>query len=214
MGIRIHTSIGWGMTAKDFEQHCLIKGDDVYEDIDDILSSHKQMTIPESFYDDKDIGHPLIENILVKNFLMNGQTNLYRDCSDLFRPIHTFEPEEGINYIMVYPNGIVAEDWQRYDDSIDYAMNVWMNDRIDPNDRAENFMQDDFRWAGRTFYPWLNQWMDAEGKKVDVLFGKQANDLGLLPCVPVEIRYLLTKTGIMKYEDTLRFRPLVAKWWS
>nr|WP_250808555.1 hypothetical protein [Neorhizobium tomejilense] len=218
MSSAFHTTIGWGMpwfefealTTLDCEAHdtrnSLEKAfngspPDVFE-IDDSEYEAAFNRAPRAVYLTT---NPLHCNILVHN----GDKFILGEPSELFQVINASEDGSG-DHVVFYPDCYHARLWQRVDDDIDLALHYYGGSRDAEIDNGAHV-----KYVGFGHGAWKTSLMTEEGRPHEWLpFHELRKRLDIVPRVPLEMRWFLSRLGILDDNGINKLRPLVARWIS
>ena len=214
MGIRIHKAMGWCITPKMLAENTnLISGDamcDVEDAMYDVLNATTFLEFPKNPYPDYK-GTVLEKNLLARTLPDHeGNQKIYKNANGLYQSVYTFGEPEGTKLHMFFNSGLFARDLYRYDNSLDYTEATVNLDGSFKDDPCEDVIIP----LKTNPYPWSNNIMTLDGEQVPWEFGILDIRDDLVPAPPVELRWWLTHTGILKEDGWKFLRPYFAKWWS
>lgn len=205
MGIRIHTSLGWGMPIKKFEKYSLVPDEDE-ETIHGILTECKELLIPKGLHEKRVIfsGH----NLLSKEFNYPGTPSPKdaKNASNLIR----FAGSDDAEHVIFYPSMYFLETWFRFDDAIDYAFAT----------NITKEMKNTWKYLKHGHYPFNIDRMNLKGEHQDrdnyeiLRFTDKKKAAKIVPEVPFELRWWVKELKILDDEGVNQLRPIMASWWS
>ena len=218
MGIRIHRSMGYGMPWALFEELNTLPHDDdgAAESIHSVFSklTDADLTIDDESYK-RCFYTANVPPILEKRLLAEKFTNGGREETTLGRPHQLFDiamsPDE-IEHILFFPNLNYAGQWYRNDDGLDYAFEQY---RDGDGSRGSSCEPRDFvKYLGYGPYPFTNYLMLEDGSPVPWdYYWEVERHPEWLPAVPSEIRWYLTRHGVLDNAGVNKLRPLIAQYW-
>lgn len=211
MSTRIHRAIGWGL---DWETFLRLAQFAVPEDqIDDEMEGRFTeagdvgLTVPEDYVQALfDGSPPLPVPILERRLLSLGLTAVSPHAPgpahQLYATVNEGDTPLGI---LFFPDLTWRARWHRRDDDIDYAFERWRTDEPDLGARSV------LTPTALGHHPWTHDLMDTAGNAVP---WSRHGEPDAIPAVPHQIRWYLTKLGILDAEGVLALRPMIAQWWS
>lgn len=227
MSYRIHRAIGWGMPWEKFETLCQLPSHEygVDEALDEYFGklTDIDLTVPDDlyeslFYASGPVRAPIIleKRLLTKNF-----SNSVRDLANVGRAADLYclvsTPYKTTDVIF-FPNLNYRRKWYRYDNDVDYAFEQWSRECEGRplGERGSQGAPRDFTiYTGYGHYPWTNNLMLPDGAPTSWdHFSSVERHPEWLPAVPSEIRWYLSKLGILTNKGVNDLRPVIAQWWS
>lgn len=210
MGIRIHKMIGWGMPAAQFEENVgfEVQDDDFSESLWDKLASIKELVMPDRVVsrvlEDWE-GYVVEPNLFATTFGDKPCTEFLRDASELYQGVGEYD--EPVDVHLFLPAGI-RQDLYRWDNTLDYieATHDLTTGKMNDHPCEYHLIE-----LAQNPYPWSNDFMDEEGRQVQVDWKPKP---GLVPRPPAELRWWLTETGVLRADAWKLLRPYYARWWA
>lgn len=226
MSYRINRAMGWGMPWPMFEKLCLLPTHkhDAYEALSARFAdvTGDDLTVPNEvhttlFHANGPVRAPIIfEKQLLALEYTDGDRKTVKlgPATDLYEIVHNTDK---LTDIVFFPNLAIKKRWCRFDDDMDYAFEQWSIKQRGKKlgDRGAQSGPRDFTiYTGYGHYPWANNLMLADGTPVAWdHFTTVEEHPEWLPAVPSEIRWYLTKLGVLFNEGVNELRPVIAQWW-
>jgi hypothetical protein len=114
-------------------------------------------------------------------------------------------------HIAFYPDCYHAGLWQRSDDELDLALHYWWEKNGSRSGETDNSTHVHYVRYGHG--PWRTALMTTDGRPFDWVPPHELDDRpDVVPRVPLEIRWYLSKLGILDDAGINRLRPLTARW--
>ncbi|MCZ7862724.1 hypothetical protein O9X98_15220 [Agrobacterium salinitolerans] len=222
MSAAFRTTIGWGMpwlefenlTTMDCEAHATLEEMHLaFQTADPSI-----FAIDDEVYDRALYGTETpraiycTHNSLHSNPLIHeGDTFILGRPDELYEVIYLSEEDEGKNHVVFYPDCYHARRWKRHDDEIDLALlHYWEkgNTRDYVPDGSARIQYVEFGHG-----VWKTALMTEDGKPAEWMwYGELRKRKDLVPRVPLEMRWYLTRLGILDDAGVNKLRPLTAKW--
>lgn len=214
MSTSLHKGMGYGMPWKDFVAVCpLDLTDDGLYDAFDAMNVDN-MTVPDDIRKAtySGVGPAILETSL----LSVAFTDFGRRPSEIASGTTLFttvDPIDEPSDIIFFPNANYAAKWHRRSDDLDYTHAMWQDTDGKRGQAQDIICYNTYVEYG--FYPFNNDLMLETGEHVQwENFHTVEQHPEWLPAVPLEFRWYLPKHNILKLEDVLRLRPIIAQWWS
>lgn len=221
MSASFNTTIGWGMPWLTFENLTTLdcEAHETREALGWAFESadHSIFKIDEDEYERALYGETEVRAIyntlhsLHSNYLIHeGDTFAFGRPDELYQVIDVTE-DESENHVVFYPDCFHARRWKRHDDDIDMALLYYYekgNGRdadIDGSPRVQ--------YVGYGHGPWKNSMMTEDGAPVEWMVPsvlKKRPDI--VPRVPLEMRWYLTRLGVLDDSGVNKLRPVTARW--
>ena len=215
MCIRIHKAVGWGLTH-----------DQLIANSDLDLTNNDAEELWEKLTDTTNLVMPSLRG---KDLFPNGsgmasEADLLaldiarvgvakpraKTANDLMQSV--FVEPTGFALHLFWPNMRWKNSMYRSDNTIDWVeSNIGDDGELRPDGPSDWIKIIELK---NNPYPWEHQWMDATGKNIWGDYWTRRHKSDLAPLVPIEIRWWLTYTGIVKNDAWQLLRPYYVSWWS
>lgn len=217
----VKTTIGWGMpwleyenlTVLDCEAHETREATELaFRDADPSVFTIDKAEYDRLFYGmetPRAIYHTL--DALHSNYLIKSEDVFVKGAPSELYQIIDVSDDESQNHIVFYPDCWNARRWKRSGDDIDTALlHRWEKGSTrdyDPDGSPS------VNYVGYGHAQWNTALMTLAGKPVDwpgPAAARKRDDL--VPRVPLEMRWYLTRLGILDESGVNKLRPLTARW--
>ncbi|MBY3155264.1 hypothetical protein HFO56_23360 [Rhizobium laguerreae] len=151
--------------------------------------------------------HSLYCNILEREgdkFILGRPTELYQRINvteDMSR-----------DHVVFYPDCYHARLWKRHDDDIDLALLFYWEKGGSRDTEPDGSSRVHYVEYGHG--PWKSSLMTLDGEARDWTGFREVRKSQLVPRVPMEMRWYLTKLGVLDDAGINKLRPLTARWIS
>jgi hypothetical protein len=227
MSIRIHRVVGWAMPWGAFKRRTPLAAkttdkaakkpiEDISETLDATFNalSEADLTVPiqsseQRHKNDKTLPPFVVERNLLLASEGDPATAKRGRPDELYALVMT---PSGTSDIVFFPSALYARQWSRVDDTIDYVFEQW---RKRSGKRGSQCAPRDIRvYLEYNPYPWTNYLMNPDGQPIPWRpYWELEKDRAALPAIPSEIRWYLTKHGILDQVGVNALRPFMAQYW-
>jgi len=220
MSHSFRVTMGWGMPYAQFEQLTTLECE-AHETFD-VLDKTFRSADPVGFWIGEEYERAWYStkwprdtfrtaNVLHSNHPeRDGDEVVSGDPSELYRMIDISE-DVVRNHLVFYPDCMHARQWHRADDPLDTALLYRWSEGGGLDTPCVN--EPLVRYVTLGHGSWANSLMLEDGTPVEWPgFHRLTKTPGLVPRVPLEIRWYLKKLGIMDDAGINSLRPLVARW--
>lgn len=221
MPLKIHRAMGYGMPWKRFEELstlplCGDDDDELWEVLFNTFNGFKELDLTMTKEERREFSEgPLRPWIITGNLLQLdvklGQENQKVEighAGDLFtfvsNPDYTTD-------VIFFPNLVWGKKWHRKADDLDLVFEAYGRDSGE--DAPRNFTN--YRRFG--FYPYGKYVMTKDGTPIENAFIDDEPLKGEhceVGAIPGEIRWYMTKHGILTNDGVNELRPVLAQWWT
>lgn len=221
MSLKLHRAIGYGMSWGRFQELstlplCGDDDDELWEVLLNKFHGFKTEDLALTKEERKEFGggqhRPaiMVENLLQLGISIgrNGPPLEYGHGSDLF--VFVQNPDYTTD-VVFFPNLLWGKSWYRKQDYLDLVFEAFGRDSGDGSPRAFTNYQ---RYG---FYPYSQYVMTKDGQPVEdhyIIDGPLKEEHAEIGAIPGEIRWLMTKHGILTNEGVNELRPVIAQWWA
>jgi hypothetical protein len=226
MSIKLNRAMGYGMPWARFQELFLTinEADDVYQTVNRRLdkAAPEDFMIPKSYQKTTFPGllagprefmtgpvHILERNLLARSVWMDGRFDAkmgtWHDLVCLVMdPDNTHE-------IIFFPNAMTKRRWHHEADPLDYAFEDWGRGETTPTEEAAPRTLTRYLNTGHELFRYLL--MHPDGRRAEVDWWSVRGTENMLPGVPEEIRWLVSKFNLLPEPAITEIRPLIAQWW-
>jgi hypothetical protein len=220
----LRTAIGWGMPWHQFEEATTLdcEAHATLETLEAVLAGASR----EAFEIDAAAiacrhtrgaqgatANPVTRNCLIENFLVHeGDELKFGDPRLLFLTVDDNEEAEP-SHAVFFPDLYHRRKWSRSDDELDLALLYYWQTGSDRFAEIDNEPQ--VRYVAYGHGVWKSAVMTEDGSPVWWSgFADLQDRPEIVPRVPLEIRWYLTRLGILDDVGVNTLRPIVARWVS
>lgn len=219
MGIAMHRAIGYGLEWHAFESRCLFdcESHETRQALEDRFASLKEedLTVDDEAYATA-WSSPEAPSIMEKRLLSRTFTDGGRRPADIgpTSSLYQFlqEPNDrDPTHVLFFPNATYRRRWSRRDDDLDLSFERW---REGDDRRCDSSCRSFVKSVPYGHYPWTNYLMLEDGTPEPWRRHVELQERpDIVPAVPAEIRWYLTRHGVLSDEGVNCLRPMLAQWW-